>query len=152
MRSKGCHREEICQQHSRARRYEGKREAHLESLKSSVANDDLLRESSLDERVDLGGTGVVLESLSEVDESGSGSFSEGGLSGDELEEIGDGRESREGGVGDWKKKGRKGISDAFLSIEFELEFVLTFSTVEGHDLESLWRRDQEVSGRPRRKG
>ena len=59
----------------------------MKSLKSSVSNDDLLREGSLDERVDLSGTGVVFESFSEVDESGSSSLSKGRLSRDELEEI-----------------------------------------------------------------
>jgi hypothetical protein len=76
----------------------------LYGLQSCVTDDDLLRERSLDESMDLFLDRVVLDGLSKINESRSSSLSEGRLRTDEVDKIGNGRESWEGRVRDWSTR------------------------------------------------
>jgi hypothetical protein len=75
----------------------------LEGLERGVADDDLLRECTLEERLNLVERRVELDGLAEVDEGRGGRLAQQRLRADQQDEVGDRRQARERRVADCKR-------------------------------------------------
>jgi hypothetical protein len=109
---------------------------NLDSLQGSVSNEDLLGERTLDKGMDLLLNSVVLDSLSEVDERRSSSLAKGRLRANKVDEVGNGRESRESRVGDCLIREDESASEQKGKDPDERKRQRTLSAVVGDDLES----------------